>query len=152
MLITIGYCKSTNFLCSFFTFGKVLTDWMIEWFVPLAGVLCHYQLYLLFYRHTRGWPVFHTIARSGLQSVLPRDTLTQKKPCCIKWGLSPGPPGSKSYIVTLSHTGPLINPFPHNDTFWCPWETNLLKTLWEKEKLLVMSNFSFSHSFLYPFW
>ena len=39
-----------------------------------------------------------------------------------------------------------FNPFPHNDTFWHPWETNLLKTLWEKEKLLVMSNFSFSHN------
>ena len=26
-----------------------------------------------------------------------------------------------------------------------------LKTLWEKEKLLVTSNFSFSHSVLYPF-
>ena len=26
-----------------------------------------------------------------------------------------------------------------------------LKTLWEKEKLLIMSNFSFSHSVLYPF-
>ena len=31
----------------------------------------------------------------------------------------------------------MINPFLHDDTFWCPWETNLLKTLWEKEKLLV---------------
>ena len=29
--------------------------------------------------------------------------------------------------------------------------TSLLKTLWEKEKLLVMSNFSFSHSVFYPF-
>ena len=27
---------------------------------------------------------------------------------------------------------------------------SLLKTLWEKEKLLVMSNFSFSHSVFYP--
>ena len=45
----------------------------------------------------------------------------------------------------------LFNPFPHNDTFWCPWETNLLKTLWEKEKLLVTSNFSFSHSVFYLF-
>ena len=44
-----------------------------------------------------------------------------------------------------------FNPFPHNDTFWCPWETSLLKTLWEKEKLLIMSNFSFSHSIFYPF-
>ena len=39
-----------------------------------------------------------------------------------------------------------FNPFPHNDTFWRPWETSLLKTLWEKEKLLFTSNFSFSHS------
>ena len=44
-----------------------------------------------------------------------------------------------------------LNPFPHNDTFWRPWETSLLKTLWEKEKLLVTSNFSFSRSVFYPF-
>ena len=25
-----------------------------------------------------------------------------------------------------------INPFPHNDTFWCPWKASPLKTLWEK--------------------
>ena len=36
-----------------------------------------------------------------------------------------------------------VNPFPYNDTFWCPWETSLLKTLWEKEKLLITSNFSY---------
>ena len=29
--------------------------------------------------------------------------------------------------------------------------TSLLKTLWEKEKLLITSNFSFSHSVFYPF-
>ena len=44
-----------------------------------------------------------------------------------------------------------INPFPHNDTFWRPLETSLLKTLWEQEKLLVMSNFFFSHSVFYQF-
>ena len=48
-------------------------------------------------------------------------------------------------VVRLS-----VNPFPHNDTFWHPWETSLLKTPWEKEKLLVTSNFSFSHSVFYP--
>ena len=42
-----------------------------------------------------------------------------------------------------------VNPFPHSDTFWRLWETSLLKTLWEKEKLLVTSNFSFSHSVFY---
>ena len=46
---------------------------------------------------------------------------------------------------------PQFNPFPHNDSFWCPWETSLLKTLHEKEKLLVMSNFSFSHGVFYLF-
>ena len=38
-----------------------------------------------------------------------------------------------------------------HDTFWYPWETSLLKTPWEKEKLLVTSNFSFSHSVFYLF-
>ena len=37
-----------------------------------------------------------------------------------------------------------------------PWfvhvcSTSLLKTLWEKEELLIRSNFSFSHSVFYPF-
>ena len=36
-----------------------------------------------------------------------------------------------------------------------PWflrvcSTSLMKTMWEKEKLLMMSNFSFSHSDFYP--
>ena len=44
-----------------------------------------------------------------------------------------------------------VNPFPHNDTFWRPWETSFLKTLWEKDKLLVTSNFSFTHSVFYQF-
>ena len=44
-----------------------------------------------------------------------------------------------------------INPFPHNDAFWRPWETSLLETLWEKKKLLVTSNFSFSHYVFYLF-
>ena len=44
----------------------------------------------------------------------------------------------------------VFNALPHNDNFWRPWETSLLKTLWAKEKLLVMSNFSFCHSVFYP--
>ena len=44
--------------------------------------------------------------------------------------------------LTHSHTMTLFDD---------PWETSLLKTLWEKEKLLVMSNFSFSHSVFYLF-
>ena len=51
----------------------------------------------------------------------------------------------------LSSPGFFFNPFPHNNTFWRPWETSLLKTLWEMEKLLVTSNFSFSHSVFYQY-
>ena len=45
-----------------------------------------------------------------------------------------------------------INPFPNKPWFLRVCSISLLKTLWEKEKLLVTSNFSFSHSVFYPFW
>ena len=44
-----------------------------------------------------------------------------------------------------------VNPFPNKPLFLRVCNTNLLKTLWEKEKLLVTSNFSFSNSVFYPF-
>ena len=57
-----------------------------------------------------------------------------------------------SYTLhNISHLLHAFNPFAHNDTFWRHWETSLLKTLWVKEKLLLTSNFSFSHSVLYLF-
>ena len=43
--------------------------------------------------------------------------------------------------LTLSQTSP---------GFYVSSRISLLKTLWEKEKLLVTSNFSFSHSVYYP--
>ena len=45
----------------------------------------------------------------------------------------------------------LFNYFPNKPWFLRVCSTSLLKTLWEKEKLLVTSNFSFFHSVLYPF-
>ena len=45
----------------------------------------------------------------------------------------------------------LINPFPNKPWFSRVCRIGLLKTLWEKEKLLVASNFSFSHSVFSPF-
>ena len=39
-----------------------------------------------------------------------------------------------------------INPFPNKPLFLRVCSTSLLKTLWENEKLLVTSNFSFSHN------
>ena len=44
-----------------------------------------------------------------------------------------------------------INPFPNKPWFLRVCSRSLLKTLWEKEKLLVTSNFSFSHCVFYPF-
>ena len=43
------------------------------------------------------------------------------------------------------------NPFQNKPFLLHARSTSLLKTLWEKTKLLVTSNFSFSHSVLYPF-
>ena len=44
----------------------------------------------------------------------------------------------------------VVNPFPKKPRFLHVWSKSLLKTLWEKEKLLVTSHFSFSHSVFYP--
>ena len=42
-------------------------------------------------------------------------------------------------------------PFQNKPWFLRVCNTSLLKTPWEKEKLLVMSNFSFSHSVFYSY-
>ena len=40
----------------------------------------------------------------------------------------------------------LISPFPISDAFWCLYSRRLLKTFWQKEKLLNMNNFFFCHN------
>ena len=45
----------------------------------------------------------------------------------------------------------MLNPFENKCWFLCVHSTSLLKTLWEKEKLLVTSNFSLSHCVFYLF-
>ena len=45
----------------------------------------------------------------------------------------------------------IINPFPNKPWFLRVCSTSLLKTQCEKEKLLVTSNFSFSHSVFHSF-
>ena len=44
-----------------------------------------------------------------------------------------------------------LNPFPNKPWFLRGCSASFLKTLWEKEKLLETSNFSFSHSVFYLF-
>ena len=44
----------------------------------------------------------------------------------------------------------MLNPFPNKPWFSRVCSTSLLKTLWEKEKLLLTSNFSFFRSVFFP--
>ena len=55
---------------------------------------------------------------------------------------------TNQYLISLFC---YVNPFPNKPWFLRVYSTSLLKTLWEKEKLLVTSNFSFSHSVFYLF-
>ena len=52
------------------------------------------------------------------------------------------------YIIDVYHL--TLNPFPNKPWLLRVCGTSLLKTLWEKEKLLETSNFSFSRSVFYP--
>ena len=55
------------------------------------------------------------------------------------------------YNSCLDVTEIVLNPFPNKPWFLRVCSTSLLKTLWEKEKLLIISNFYFSRSVFYPF-
>ena len=52
-------------------------------------------------------------------------------------------------MTTTFHTS--INSIPNKSLFLHACSTSLLKILWDKEKLLVTCNFSFSHSVSYLF-
>ena len=54
------------------------------------------------------------------------------------------------YFFSLLYSFPM-NPFPKKPWSLRVYRTSLLKTLWEEEKLLVTSNFSFSLSVFYMF-
>ena len=60
----------------------------------------------------------------------------------------PKPPADMQNCFNVTHSN---NLFPNKPWFLRVCRTSLLKTLREKEKLLITSNFSFSHSVFYPF-
>ena len=60
-------------------------------------------------------------------------------------------PLCRSIPICICFMDWLINPFQNKPLFLRVCSRSLLKTLREKEKLLVTSNFSFSHSVFYPF-
>ena len=55
------------------------------------------------------------------------------------------------WVPALSYVFYPFNRFPNKPWFLRVCGAKLLKTLWEKKKLLVTSNFFFSHSVFYPF-
>ena len=55
------------------------------------------------------------------------------------------------YITEGLRVEKSVNPFPNKPWFLRVCSRSLSKTLWEKEKLLITSNFSFSHSVFYLF-
>ena len=57
----------------------------------------------------------------------------------------------KMLVTIFSFLSKWFNPFPNKPWFLYVCSRSLLKTLWEKEKLLVTSNFSSSHSVFYLF-
>ena len=66
--------------------------------------------------------------------------------CSQKWLVNTD---LECFCVTFSNIN--FNPFPNKPWFLRVCCTSLLKTVWEKEKLLLTSNFSFSHSVFHPF-
>ena len=59
--------------------------------------------------------------------------------------------GLRKIFLSSSNALNLVNPFPNKPGFLHVCSTCLLITLWEKEKLLVTSNFSFFHCVIYRF-
>ena len=113
----------------------------LSWISPLQHVICQYCQYCL-----TSLKSYHVVRSEKEDSIVWKGENAHYKlfllcPSCFR---EPFPRNSKALKL-------FINPFPHNDTFWRPWETSLLKTLWEKEKSLVTSNLSFSHSVFYLF-
>ena len=51
-----------------------------------------------------------------------------------------------------SNTWLFVNPFPHNDIFWRPWETSLLKTLWGKGEIARNEQFLLFPQCFLPVW
>ena len=99
------------------------------------------------------------IDRSKFKGLAADDTLIscQDRKHCEKWrncwlpAFSPFPTMfSKGFCLEFFMHGfwQVINPLPYNPDFKPLWKSNLLKTLWQKEKMLETSIFSFPTMFL----
>ena len=70
---------------------------------------------------------------------------------CLNWERSKICFLGKGYYSPNNLKTFVINSFPNKSLFLRVSDTSRLRTPWDNEKLLVTSNFSFSHSVFYPF-
>ena len=94
--------------------------------------------------------MFSGFTRLGRQDVLPKGNPKKKPedPVWLKPGTSRLPVTHFTNEPCRTPTFRNFNPFQNKPLFLCVCSTTLLKTLEEKEKLLITSNFSFSYSIL----
>ena len=94
--------------------------------------------------------IFQDTFNKILSQQLTHDRFYISEPCYVKRRLNVSPYHIHVAPCKTSRDGYVINPFPNKPWFLRICSTRLLKTLTEKEKLLVTSNFSFFHSVFYP--
>ena len=94
-------------------------------------------------------PLFHKAIISTVKPVI--ETTCIKQSTAVRDHCSDTTLFLKSTLYDLHLKNTCFNTFPNKPWFLRVCSTSLLKTLWEKEKLLIPSNFSFSHSVFYPF-
>ena len=75
--------------------------------------------------------------------------LTTLRKKAVKIILRKGESTGIQHLLFLLTTFSALNPLLHKYSFWCINNRQLLKTLWEKKKLLIMSNSFFSHNVFY---
>ena len=97
--------------------------------------------------------IFHTVP----QRLIPSFELDITCPLQIifsildKWKILLCHKEISSHFLMFKWCNLSFNTFPDKPCFLRVCSTSLSITLWEKEKLLITSNFSFSHSVFYPF-
>ena len=133
---------------------------MLLWEKEKLLVKCNFSFFhrvlkmlVLQTRKNKGLP------RKGLRKGFVYDKATISKPEFAKEEISqwerffhfPKLLGFKVICCKWKSSSAVFNPFLNKPLFLRVCSIRLLKTLWEKEKLLVTSNFSFSHGVFYPF-
>ena len=140
------FCYQFGLKIYFFSTHSLFLHLQIEYFCPLVHGFCVIQLYYLLhfltYTEKFTWDFLKHAATEELRLCSP----CYSPLCCIFWSNL-----SCMFITYLQITDTIINPFPNKPWFLRVCSTCLLKTMREKEKLLVTSSFSFSHIVFYLF-